>query len=122
MLLFIMNLLYFIKRRRLNHLLIVAGMQSGYQNQGGNYSQYPDQFNQQYPPGSSYPPNRPIYPPYGPDTDRSAASHSSSLPLTSICFHQAYFLLVKDMITILYCMYHIVIIIFSMPIGLAYYI
>ncbi|XP_054270546.1 trithorax group protein osa-like isoform X4 [Macrosteles quadrilineatus] len=45
------------------------GMQGGYQNQGGNYSQYPDQYNQQYPPGSSYPPNRPLYPPY-PDQDR----------------------------------------------------
>lgn len=45
------------------------GMQGGYQGQGG-YSQYPEQYNQQYPAGGSYPPNRPMYPPYGPDTER----------------------------------------------------
>ncbi|KAJ9586897.1 hypothetical protein L9F63_019515, partial [Diploptera punctata] len=58
------------------------GMQQGYQGQGG-YSQYQDQysrgtpgamgqeFNQQYPPSSTYPPNRPMYPPYGPEGERS---------------------------------------------------
>lgn len=44
-------------------------MQGGYQGQGG-YSQYPDQYNQQYPAGGNYPPNRPMYPPYGPDAER----------------------------------------------------
>ncbi|PSN43617.1 hypothetical protein C0J52_16379 [Blattella germanica] len=57
------------------------GMQQGYQGQGG-YSQYQDQyargtpgsmgqeFNQQYPPSTTYPPNRPMYPPYGPEGER----------------------------------------------------
>ncbi|XP_046669924.1 trithorax group protein osa isoform X4 [Homalodisca vitripennis] len=50
------------------------GMQGNYQNQGGNYPQYPDQYNQQYPP------NRPIYPPYGPDADRGYSQGTSTGP------------------------------------------
>ncbi|XP_049954817.1 trithorax group protein osa-like [Schistocerca serialis cubense] len=60
------------------------GIQQGYQGQSG-YSQYPDQyphsrgqptnmgqeFNQQYSPSSSYPPARPMYPPYASEAERS---------------------------------------------------
>jgi len=61
--------------------MMLTGMQQGYQGQGG-YTQYQDQyargapagmgqdFNQQYPPSTTYPPNRPMYPPYGPEGDR----------------------------------------------------
>lgn len=62
-------------------LTMLTGMQQGYQGQGG-YTQYQDQyargtpgsmgqeFNQQYPPSTTYPPNRPMYPPYGPEGER----------------------------------------------------
>jgi len=60
---------------------MLTGMQQGYQGQGG-YTQYQEQyargapagmgqdFNQQYPPSTTYPPNRPMYPPYGPEGER----------------------------------------------------
>ncbi|XP_049954829.1 uncharacterized protein LOC126470857 [Schistocerca serialis cubense] len=67
------------------------GIQQGYQGQSG-YSQYPDQyphsrgqptnmgqeFNQQYSPSSSYPPARPMYPPYASETERLASSSSNN--------------------------------------------
>ncbi|KAJ4446548.1 hypothetical protein ANN_13244 [Periplaneta americana] len=67
------------------------GMQQGYQGQGG-YSQYQDQysrgtpgnmgqeFNQQYPPSSTYPSNRPMYPPYGPEGERYNQGGGSNQP------------------------------------------
>ncbi|XP_049954826.1 trithorax group protein osa-like [Schistocerca serialis cubense] len=65
-------------------IFVILGIQQGYQGQSG-YSQYPDQyphsrgqptnmgqeFNQQYSPSSSYPPARPMYPPYASETERS---------------------------------------------------
>ncbi|XP_023704592.1 trithorax group protein osa isoform X9 [Cryptotermes secundus] len=71
------------------------GMQQGYQGQGG-YTQYQDQyargapgnmgqeFNQQYPPSTTYPPNRPMYPPYGPEGERYNQGGASSQPSPSL--------------------------------------
>ncbi|XP_049844222.1 trithorax group protein osa-like isoform X5 [Schistocerca gregaria] len=67
------------------------GIQQGYQGQSG-YSQYPDQyphsrgqptnmgqeFNQQYSPSSSYPPARPMYPPYASEAERSYGQGSGT--------------------------------------------
>ncbi|XP_014258730.1 trithorax group protein osa isoform X2 [Cimex lectularius] len=53
----------------------------GYQGQQGNY-QYGEQYNQQYP-GGSYPPGRPMYPPYGPESDRvynQSSTNNSGVP------------------------------------------
>ncbi|XP_049954823.1 trithorax group protein osa-like [Schistocerca serialis cubense] len=65
-------------------IFVILGIQQGYKGQSG-YSQYPDQyphsrgqptnmgqeFNQQYSSSSSYPPARPMYPPYASETERS---------------------------------------------------
>ncbi|XP_039288877.1 trithorax group protein osa-like isoform X12 [Nilaparvata lugens] len=67
------------------HPHVPPGMLGGYQNQGG-YSQYPDQYNQQYPGGpapggGNYPPNRPMYPPapYGaPEAERGYSQGGAS--------------------------------------------
>ncbi|XP_066901815.1 trithorax group protein osa isoform X9 [Halyomorpha halys] len=48
----------------------------GYQGQGSGY-QYGEGYSQQYP-GAQYPPNRPMYPPYGPEGDRGYNQSSSS--------------------------------------------
>ncbi|XP_049954792.1 uncharacterized protein LOC126470824 [Schistocerca serialis cubense] len=72
-------------------IFVILGIQQGYQGQSG-YSQYPDQyphsrgqptnmgqeFNQQYSPSSSYPPARPMYPPYASETERLASSSSNN--------------------------------------------